>query len=69
MTLLQNVWEIYLQKGDGMKTNVTLSLDVDFAKKIHEFAMTHGLQKSQIHAQAVESFITEYEKKKRVRKK
>lgn len=46
-----------------MKTNVTLSLDVDLALRIKQFAKTHDLQRSQIYAEAIEAFMSQYEEK------
>lgn len=48
-----------------MKTNVTLSLDVDLVLRLNQFAKTHDMQKSQIHAEAVEVFMAKYEEDKR----
>lgn len=44
-----------------MKTNVTLSLDVDLVLRLNQFAKRHDMQKSQIHADAVEVFMAQYE--------
>ena len=48
-----------------MKTNVTLSLDVDLVLRLNQFAKTNDMQKSQIHAEAVEVFMAQYEEEKR----
>ena len=52
-----------------MRTNVTLCLDVDFVIRFNEFVKKHELQKSKVHTEAVESYMADYEKKKRSSKK
>ena len=52
-----------------MKTNVTMSLDVDLALRLVKFALEHDLQKSQIYAEAIEEYMLRYKEKKNDSKK
>ena len=47
-----------------MKTNVTLSLDVDLVLRLNQFAKTHDMQKSMIHATAVEAWLEQFEEER-----